>query len=144
MQACQEHPNRPNLSQNHSAGTPPDWRSPRQRPTNVTGNYPLQDSARSIAVTEDRPRYQDRPTKNSGIPKFAVMERILSWILREGSYQREMNARIPPWLVLSEGPRGPTPPLLGEIGHLGRQPPLSRKVLMPRRTCSLVRVGKGH
>ena len=100
VQAGQEHPNWPKLSQNHSAGTPLDQTSAGQRPTNVSGSHPLQESARSATTSKDRPRYQDRPTKSSGKPKFAVVERILSQMLGK-RYQREMNTRMAPWLVLS-------------------------------------------
>ena len=53
---------------------------------------------------QQRPRIDpgtkiDRP-KSSGKPRLAVVERILSQILGE-RYQREMNTRMPPWLVLS-------------------------------------------
>ena len=87
-------------SQNRSAGTPPDRTSTGQRPTNISGSYPLQESARSAAATKDRPRYQDRPTQSSAKPRLAVVERILSQILGE-RYPRKMNTQMPPWLVLS-------------------------------------------
>ena len=90
VRACQEHPNRPILSQNHSTSIPPDRTNAGQRLANVSSSHPLKESAKSAAVTEDQPRYQDRPTKSNGKPRLAVVERILSQILGE-SYLREMN-----------------------------------------------------